>query len=491
MRAVVAWFVRNTVAANLLMWTIVAAGVLTMPTLTQQMFPDVDVDTVSVVVPYLGAAPEEVESGVCTRVEEAIDGTEGVKDLFSTASEGACMVRAELLEGADLAKALDDVKNRVDAIDTFPEEAEKPVISANDPLRSVIDVVIAGRADERTLKRLGERIRDGIVSLPSVTQAELINVRPDEISVEVSEAALRRHGLTFDDVARSVRTSSLDVPGGSLKTEGGEILLRTQGQAYRGAEFERILALKRPDGTRVPLGAIARVRDDFRDVDQYATFDGLPSAMVRVYRVGDQDGIEIANTVMDFVERVRESMPEGVELVVWRDNIESLRDRIGILFRNGGLGFGLVLVVLALFLRPRVAGWVSLGIPISAAGGDRPDAGDGHDGQRADDLRLHPGPRHSGRRRGGGGRERLHPSEGRFRFARSLGGGHLGRHGSGDLRGVDHRLRVSAADVLRGKHGPDVRLDGRDRDLRAAVLAGRVPADPARAPGPRPRGAGG
>ncbi|MCE2391387.1 MAG: efflux RND transporter permease subunit [Proteobacteria bacterium] len=368
MRGVVAWFARNTVAANLLMWTIIAAGVLTMPTLTQQMFPDVDVDTVSVVVPYLGAAPEEVESGVCTRVEEAIDGTEGVKDLFATASEGACVVRAELLEGADLAKALDDVKNRVDAIDTFPEEAEKPVISANDPLRSVIDVVIAGRADERTLKRLGERIRDGIVSLPSVTQAELINVRPDEISVEVSEAALRRHGLTFDDVARSVRTSSLDVPGGSLKTEGGEILLRTQGQAYRGAEFERILALQRPDGTRVPLGEIARVRDDFRDVDQYATFDGLPSAMVRVYRVGDQDGIEIANTVMDYVERVRESMPEGVELVVWRDNIESLRDRIGILFRNGGLGFGLVLVVLALFLRPRVAGWVSLGIPISLLG---------------------------------------------------------------------------------------------------------------------------
>jgi multidrug efflux pump subunit AcrB len=277
-------------------------------------------------------------------------------------------VRVELLDDADVSKGLDDVKNRVDAIDTFPEEAEKPIITQISDKRSVIDVAIAGNADERSLKMLGERVRDELSALPGVTQTELFNARPYEITIEVAEETLRRHGLTFDQVAEAVRRTSLDIPGGSLKTSGGEILLRTQGQAYHGPEFERIVVLRRPDGTRVTLGEIAHVVDGFSDSDQRAEFDGRPAVIVRVFRVGEQDAIEIAAAVKAYVEQTRPRLPQGVDLVVWRDDTEALRDRIDIMVRSGFEGFALVLIVLALFLRPRVAAWVSLSVPISMLG---------------------------------------------------------------------------------------------------------------------------
>jgi multidrug efflux pump subunit AcrB len=230
----IAWFATNSVAANLLMLFIVLAGLTTLPTIPQKPFPDVDIDVISVTVEYLGAAPEEVESGVCTRIEEEVEGVEGIEQIRSTAVEGVCNVSIELLTGTDVDRALDDVKNRVDAIDAFPEEAEKPIVSQITMVRPVIDVAVSGISDERALKELGQRVRDEIARMPGISQVELTLARPYEMSVEVSEAALRRHGLSFDQVATAVRRSSLDLPGGSIETEGGEILLRTKGQAYWG-----------------------------------------------------------------------------------------------------------------------------------------------------------------------------------------------------------------------------------------------------------------
>jgi multidrug efflux pump subunit AcrB len=365
---IVSWFARNSIAANLLMFLILLGGVVTFPSITQKTFPDVDPDMITVGVEYLGAAPEEVERGVCSRVEEALEGVEGVDEVDSVASEGLCSVRAELLQGADTAKALDDVKSRIDAIDTFPEETEKPVVKLLEPRPSVIDLAISGQTDERSLKVLGERVRDEILALPGITQVDLASVRPYEVSIELSEAALRRHGLTFDQVTEAVRRTSLDIPGGSLRTEGGEILLRTRGQAYYGPEFEKLVVLTREDGTRLSLGEISRVSDGFQETDQASWFDAAPTILVRVFRVGDQDGIEIADRVTEYVARTAPRLPAGIQIHVWRDNMVSLRQRVGILVRNGMLGFALVLGVLALFLRPRLAVWVSLGVPISLLG---------------------------------------------------------------------------------------------------------------------------
>jgi multidrug efflux pump subunit AcrB len=367
-KGIIDWFARNAVAANLLMIFIVVAGLTTLPTIPQKPFPDLEIDVITVTVEYLGAGPEEVELGVCTRIEEEVEGVEGIERISSTSVEGVCAVSIELLTGSDVSRALDDVKNRIDAIDTFPEEAEKPIIAQVVRQLPVIDVAISGAVSERALRELGQQVRDEIARLEGISQASLTLARPYEISIEVSESALRRHGLSFDQVAAAVRGSSLDLPGGSIETEGGEILLRTKGQAYWGPEFERIVVLTRRDGTRLLLGDVADVRDGFQDTDQAARFDGEDAVMVRVFRVGDEDVILISDSVKEYVEHASARMPEGVDLTVWRDGSRDLRDRRDTMLRNGRAGFMLVLLVLAIFVRPRVAFWVALGVPISFAG---------------------------------------------------------------------------------------------------------------------------
>jgi multidrug efflux pump subunit AcrB len=368
MHGITAWFARNGVVANLLMFLIVALGVLTISRLRLEVFPEISVDVVTVSVEYRGAAPEEVEEGVCVRIEEAVQDLDGIKKLTSSASEGQGTVTIEVETGYDTREVLDDVKSRVDAIDTFPEETEKPVIQEVTNRFQVINVSIAGDTDELTLKLLGEKVRDELTLLPQITQVELQNARPYEISIEVSEDALRRYGLSFDDVAQAVRRSSLDLPGGSVKTEGGEILLRTKGQAYRGPEFERLTLLTRPDGSRLKLSDVARVVDGFADTDQAARLDGEPSVLVQVYRVGDQNALEVVAAVKQYVEKIRAELPEGVKIITWADAAAILESRMDLLVRNAMSGLMLVFIVLALFLRLRLAFWVTLGIPISFLG---------------------------------------------------------------------------------------------------------------------------
>ena len=336
--------------------------------LRREIFPEFSSDMITIAVPYRGAAPEEVEEGVCVRIEEAIEGLEGVKEIVSYAREGSGTVRAEVMPGADADKVLAEIKNKVDAIDTFPEETDKPVIEEVVIRKQVINVAVSGDADERTLKRLGERVRDELSAIPGITQTALSNARPYEISIEISEEALRRHGLTFDEVANAVRRGAVDLPGGAIRARGGEILLRTKGQAYRREEFERIVLRAAADGTRLELRDVAEVNDGFAETDQFAKFNGKPSVLVQVFRTGDQSALEISRKVKQYVADNRHRMPEGVELTTWMDDSTFLRDRLGTLTRNGRAGLALVFLVLALFLRFRLAFWVTLGIPISFLG---------------------------------------------------------------------------------------------------------------------------
>lgn len=368
MKGALAWFVSNGVAANLLMLVIIVGGLITVPQIKEEVFPEFSIDIISISVPYPGAAPEEVEEAICARIEERIQSLTGIKRITSTASEGVGAVSVEVLEGINVREMLDDVKSRVDAIETFPEEAEKPVVQEMQIRRQVLNVAVSGDADERTLKRLGEQVRDEIASLPGITQVELANARPYEISIEVSEEALRRHGLTFDEVARAVRLGSLDLPGGSLKTEGGEILLRTKGQAYVGEEFTALVLLSRRDGTRLLLGDVARVVDGFAETDQSARFNGKPAVLVQVFRVGEQGAREVSEIVHEYVAASQSRMPEGIQLTIWQDDSRILNSRLQLLMRNGIQGLLLVVAILALFLRPSLAFWVSLGIPISFLG---------------------------------------------------------------------------------------------------------------------------
>ncbi len=368
MKSIIAWFANNTVVANLLMFVIVAAGLITVGDLKKEVFPEISLDIVSIQVTYRGAAPEEVEEAICVRIEEAIQGIDGIKKMTATANEGMGSVSIEVLPEYDVREVLDDIKARVDAIDTFPEEAERPVTQELTSRFQVINISISGDADQLTLKRLGERVRDDLTAMPAISQAELLNAPPYEISIEVAEEALRRWGLTFDAVANAVRRSSVDLPGGSVKTATGEILLRTKGQAYTGLEYETLPLITRADGTKILLRDVARVVDGFEETDQSAKMDGEPTVMVQVFRVGDQSAIEVADAVYEYVDQAEGWMPSGISLTTWQDNAIMLRSRMDLLIRNAVTGLLLVFVMLALFLRLRLALWVTIGIPISFLG---------------------------------------------------------------------------------------------------------------------------
>ncbi len=367
-RGLLGWFATNHVAANLLMFLVITAGLLAIFSARMEVFPELSFDMINVTVPYRGASPADVEEGVCLRVEEAIAGVDGIKRMTSTAGEGAGSTLIEVEDYADTKEVLDDIKAEIDTIITFPQETEKPIITELKTRHKVITVVVCGDVSEKTLKKLADEIRDDLTAMDNISQVSIAGVRPYEISIEVSEENLRRYNLSFEKVSRAVKNSSLDTPAGSVKTSGGEILVRTKGQKYYGPEFEKIIVLTRNDGTKVRLSDIATVRDDFEDVDLYAKFDGKRAAFVQVSRTGEQGALDIANTVKKYIEDKKSYLPEGISIALWQDDSDVLKSRMNLLKRNAGIGLVLVFLCLTLFLNLRLAFWTTVGIPISFLG---------------------------------------------------------------------------------------------------------------------------
>lgn len=365
----IAWFARNGVAANLLLLAIVGAGLWTLSErLILEVFPEFESDVVQISLSYRGGTPSEIEEGMLVKIEEAIQDLEGIEELRSSAGEGTGSVSVEVESRYDPRVLLDDIKNRVDAISTFPDEAERPVYAVAKRRREVIAVVVSGEVPERVLRGLGERVRDDLTALPGISQVDLVEVRPYEISVELSREQLRAHGLTFEQVAQAVRRSSLDLPAGTLKTSGGEVRLRTVGQGYVGEDFRELVVIKREDGTKVTLGELADVHDGFEEEPVEATFNGEPCVMLEVYRVGDQNAIELADSVKAYLERAQPTFPPGVTLSYWRDRSSIITKRLTTLLTSALQGGFLVLLLLGMTLRPTIAGWVCVGIPVSFLG---------------------------------------------------------------------------------------------------------------------------
>lgn len=365
---IIAWFARNSVAANLLMIFIVVVGIFSYQGLNKKMFPDFNPNSIVVAVPHLGAAPEEVEESVILKVEEALEDIEGIKRITSIASEGYGRVTIELQSGYSLSEKLDEVQMQVDSITTFPEQAEKPLITKQEFKGQVLWLSVNGSMDRRARQVMAQDIRDEIMSLPSVNSAEVVGSRDYEISIEVSEEKLQQYGLTFDQVSSAIRNSSIDMPGGTIKSSGGDILLRTQGQAYTGKEYSKLVLRTSEDGTRLVVSDIANVVDGFVEQEDYALFDDKPTSSIMVQSTGDQNDLEIAKEVKQYVEQKNKTLPQGVELTVWGDTSYYLSARLDMMVSNLLMGAFLVFIVLTLFLRVRIAFWVMLGIPISFFG---------------------------------------------------------------------------------------------------------------------------
>jgi len=365
----VSWFAENHVAANLLMLFLLIGGTATALTNKIEVFPETDLDVIRISVSYPGASPAEVEEGIVRQIEEKIAGLAGIERIDSVAQEGFASITIEVVSDWDLKKLLEEVKAEVDRINTLPEEAEKPVISEVTRRSRVINVAVYGDVPESTLKTLGERVKDDITNQPGVSLADMQGTRSPEIHVEISETTLRRYGLTLDRVAAAVRQASLDLPAGRIKTDSGEILIRTKGRRYFADEFRDVAVITRTDGSKVTLGQIAQLKDGFEDVDVSARFMSKPAVQIYVYRVADQNALQVADTVKRYVEEVRSSLPEGVEIAYYRDRSDILKSRLSLLLRNLGIGLVLVGFLLWLFMDVRLAFWVTLGIPISFAAG--------------------------------------------------------------------------------------------------------------------------
>ncbi len=365
----IAWMASNHVTANIMMLVFLIGGLFMTTRIKQEVFPEFSLDLVTITVAYPGASPEEVESGIVLALEEAVRGVAEIKRVQATASEGMAMVTVELHAGADGQQAYQEIDQEVARIVTLPNEAEEPQVRLQSMRRLVRNLVIYGDVGEQVLRELSEEARDVLLQSPEITQVDVAGVRDMEIHIEISQETLRTYGLTLDGVAQTIAAAALEMPGGSVRTEGGEILLRVKERRDWAREFARLPVVTAETGAVVRLSDIASVSEGFEDSNVEQRFDGLPCVDVEVYRVGAQTPIGVSAEVDRVLLDIEEILPPGVNVASTVNRSENYEQRLRLLLKNAFLGLVLVLVVLGLFLNMRLAFWVTMGIPVSFLGG--------------------------------------------------------------------------------------------------------------------------
>jgi len=370
MHGIIEWFTKNHVAANLLMLLIVGMGAYaTLYKTPLEVFPAFELDIVNVSVVLPAATPGEVEESISIRIEEALFDLDGIEQVTSYSSESVSQVQVEIKSGYEPRDLMNDIKSRVDAINTFPSAAERPVVNLVQMNREVISVTISGDLSEKELRILGEQSRDELLNIPGLSQVYLESVRDYEIEIAISEATLQEYGLTLAQVANTLQQQSVDLSGGTLKTQGGDILLRAKGQAYTADDYRQLPIISTKEGVLVRLNDIATINDGFVDTPIKVRFNNQPAVLIEVYRVGEQSAIEVAQKVKDYIADKAHQLPDNVKINYWRDSSRIVKARLNTLINSAMQGGLLVMLLLSLFLRPAIAFWVCVGIPISFLGG--------------------------------------------------------------------------------------------------------------------------
>ncbi len=361
--------VRNPVMANLIAIGILVGGVVAARQLPRETFPDTNVDHILITVPYLGATPEDIEQSICIKIEQAIQGVPGIWELTSISRENVGLVVAAVdTDISPTADVLQQIRNKVDAITTFPPDAERPV-AIEVVIRSVvINIGISGDVPEHTFKHIAQQIHDDLVANPNISQVSIAGVRDYEVAIKLSEEGLQRYGLTFQHVIEAIKASSLDLPAGTVRTQQEEINVRTLGQRYNAADFSDLVVIAKSDGAVVRLGQIAQVHDSFEDVPLYGRVDGQAGAMITVSKTGPEDISEIAEIVRNYVASAQRDLPDGIHLTTWADASRDVDGRLKMLLKNGMTGMVLVVFALLLFMDLRSTIAVALGIPVAFAG---------------------------------------------------------------------------------------------------------------------------
>ncbi len=367
MRGVIAYFVRNPILTNVLILVLLGAGGLSLTGMRASFFPELDSDTVNIEVSYPGAAPEEIEEGVVLKIEEELEGIDSIERVTSESLENFASIRVEALKGSDMAELTQDVKNAVDRINSLPQDAERPVVYYGKSRGTVFDIALFGNTDLYNLKRMAETMRDELLGSPRLSQVT-IEGKPDlEISIDVAEHALRRHDLRFEDISRAVAAANINLTGGKLETLREEMLIRAWGRRYQAKQLDDIVVGADPDGSLVRLGDIAEVVERWADTPERSYYNGQPALILRLQKTISEDILEVAEIGKAIVEQFNRDH-EQVQAVILGDFTIPLKQRLGILYKNGLIGLCLVVVLLGLFMNFRLAAWVSLGIPLSLAG---------------------------------------------------------------------------------------------------------------------------
>ncbi len=368
MRTVIYWFTDNPIAANLLMMMFLVGGTVSFLNIRQEEFPSIDTGVIQINVVYPGAAPQEVEQAVCLPLEQALQNVENIDTMTSTAREGACAATLQIDASADLNRVLNEVKSSVDGVIGFPADIEKPIVAAFSPSSTVMSLALTADTDAGSLKELAEELRLELTDLDEISRVDVNYVRPYEIAVEISEFTLRQYNLTLNQVATAINNSAMDMPAGTLRTSGGDILLRSKGRMATGNEYENIIVRSYPDGSQLRLADIATVKDGFEEGFLAARINGKNTVIIQVYRMGEEDTVESAAIVKDYVATKAPQLADGIELTILTDDAQALQQRISTVASNAYQGFILVLIMLTLFLRFKLALWVAAGIPISILG---------------------------------------------------------------------------------------------------------------------------
>ena len=365
------WFAVNGIAANFLMLAIVLAGLYTaFFRIPLEVTPALDLNSVRIEMSYRGGTAKDVERGIVIPIEEALEGVRGIKEMRSTASRGSARFYIEAISGTDLQILKDEISSRIDSITTFPDETEQPQVSIPDSSNwfEVLNVAVTGELDPYDLFRVTRQVYEDLLELPGLSLAEIEDAKRYEIAIEANTEKLVAYGLSLQDLANAIQRFSVDLPAGVIDGEGGTYVLRTLGQAFTADEYARI-PIRTEDGAEVRLDEIATISDGFEEGRVSVEFNGKPAMFIEVLRTGDESAIEISNRVREYVGAANSRFPEGINLYVWDDESISIRGRLGTLVSSLLQGSLLVLIVLGLFLRPSLAFWIVVGIPIAFAGG--------------------------------------------------------------------------------------------------------------------------
>ncbi|PHS62334.1 MAG: multidrug transporter AcrB [Thalassobium sp.] len=364
----VAWMARHGVAPNLLMAFLIIGGFLMSLNIRKEFIPSYEADMVIVSVGYAGATPSEMEQGVILPIENELSAIDGLKEVVSTASQGSAQISAELENGVDRQQAYQDIQQAVNRISTFPAQMERPLVRIASRSIDVIELALFGPLDQFGLKRLGEQIKDQLLESPDITKVELRGINDEEIHVEISQNDLQRYGLKLSDVAAIIGNNAIEQSAGSVKTEGGDILVTLDDRLYWAEEFRQLPLISDASGVQLRLGDVAKVRDGFSDSNREITYNGKTSMSFKIYRAESQTPLTVVEAVYEKLDEIRPQLPPGMSLIITDDDGETYKQRVGLLLKNAVVGLVLVMVLLSLFLEYRLAFWVTMGIPTAFMG---------------------------------------------------------------------------------------------------------------------------